>query len=107
MFLVLDAIDECALERRGKLLHFIIRLTTELSRVKIFVTSRREQDIEQAFLSKSVPTIQIKAESVNEDIKKFIHSQVDSLMEKGMLKVKNPQLKTTIIDTLTYQSDGM
>lgn len=105
--MVLDALDECSPERREILLEFVIKLTTKLSRVKIFVTSRREHDIEQAFLSEGISTIQIKAENVNEDIRKFVNSQVDLLMQAGKLKLKNPELKTRIINTITHQSDGM
>ena len=105
--MVLDALDECALEKREAVLEFIIKLRTQLSHVRIFVTSRREHDIEQAFLLEGVPTIQIEAENVNEDVQMFVNGKVDYLMEKGKLKLKNPELKTKIISTLTQQSDGM
>ena len=107
VFLVVDALDEYAPNKREALLEFLIRLTAKLSHVKIFVTSRREQDIEQVFSSEGVPTIQIKAENVDEDIHKFVKSQVDSLIQNGKLKFKDPDLKTRITDTLTHQSDGM
>lgn len=107
VFLVLDALDEYAPKKREALLEFLIRLTTKLSHVKIFVTSRREQDIKQAFLSEGVPTIQIKAENVNEDIHKFVNSKVDSLIQNGKLKFRDPVLKTKIVDTLTHRCDGM
>lgn len=107
IFIVLDALDECAGERREKVLKFIINLVSTLSRVKIFVTSRREYDIERAFLIGGISTIQIKAENVNEDIEKFVNSQVDLLMSKGKLKLRNPELKTLIINTLTQKSHRM
>lgn len=107
VFLVLDALDEYAPEKREALLELLIRLTTRLSHVRIFVTSRRERDIEQAFLSEGVSTIQIEAEHVNKDIQEFVNSKVDLLTRTGKLKLKNPELKVRIISTLTHQSDGM
>ena len=57
VFFVLDALDECTLEQRADLCEFfagIVELSPGMNHgiVKLFVASRKELDIERAFLRK-------------------------------------------------------
>ena len=69
IFFVLDALDGCRSDQRKDLCDFILSLASTASTdtnqgiVKLFITSRKEPDIEQAFLRKSIPIIQIEVTS--------------------------------------------
>jgi hypothetical protein len=75
VFLVMDAMDEFE-DREGFLpiiSGFAQRCSPNGSAIfKIFVTSRREKDIEKTFTSHNFPTIQIEAKKVGADIQNFI-----------------------------------
>jgi hypothetical protein len=69
IFLVIDAMDECNKDYREQFLPYIVKLFQESSgRLKIFVASRPEKDIEHAFKSEKFETIRIEAKKVDEDI---------------------------------------
>ena len=116
IFLVLDALDECALDQRKDLCEFILSIanTTSITNtnsgqgiVKLFVTSRKESDIERAFRQKSIPTIEIEAAKVNTDIEAYIKAQIDLRLENHSLRLKNINLKNKILDALTAKAGGM
>lgn len=71
VFLIVDALDECQPRQN------VPSLTTRLSRdisynFKVFLTGRREIDIEIEFTRENSHTLQIEAKKVNEDIKTFV-----------------------------------
>jgi ankyrin repeat domain-containing protein 50 len=70
IFLIIDGLDECPREKRHLVLGFISQVLDSLPCAKIFITSRREQDISEAFRKLTTPIIEVKAESVAEDIKR-------------------------------------
>ena len=82
IFFVLDALDECALDQRANLCRFlaeIVELSTSMSQglVKLFVASRKELDIERAFLRKSFPKIEVEATKVDSDIELYVKAQIE------------------------------
>jgi ankyrin repeat domain-containing protein 50 len=81
VYLVFDALDECEEKERVAILRFITGIVTQpiSCQIKVFVTSRREMDIQKAFEDKCIPTIQIRAENVAADIETFARSQVETL----------------------------
>ena len=129
MFLVLDALDECTLDQRAELCSFfsdIIEshvdgasrstttsnsgssdLSTSRGIVKLFVTSRKEPDIERVFQQKSFPKIEIEAAKVNRDIAVYTEAQIESRLKDGRLSLKNMRLKNMILDALTTKAGGM
>ena len=114
MFFVLDALDECTLDQRAELCKFffdIIECTNQASNsrgiIKLFVTSRKEPDIERVFRRKSFSTIEIKAAKVDSDIAIYTKAQIESRLEDGSLKLQNMALKDKIWDALTTKAGGM
>ena len=83
VFLVLDALDECTPDQRKVLCRFfakIVELSNVTGLVKLFVASRKELDIERAFLWKSFPTIEVEARKVNSDIELDVQAQIEKLL---------------------------
>ena len=111
VFLVLDALDECTPDQRKDLCGFFAKIV-ELSNVtnhglvKLFVASRKEQDIERAFLRKSFPAIEIEARKVNSDIKLYVQAQIEQLSYDGSLTLSDI-MKEKILATLTTNAGGM
>jgi hypothetical protein len=106
-YLIIDALDECREEEREKMIKCLIALVKDLPCVKVFVSSRREPDIVDAFAEEPERTIEIEAESVNRDIALFVKWRVDNLIEEKKLKIVRRQLKDTILETLIANADGM
>lgn len=117
MFLVLDALDECVQDQRTELCKFffdIIRpntapTTASTSRgiVKLFVTSRKEPDIERVFQQRLFPTIEVEAAKVDRDIAVYTRAQIESRLKDGRLQLRNMALKTKILNALTTKAEGM
>ena len=113
VFIILDALDECTLDQRKALCEFILGITkptTGASRgtagpqgiCKLFITSRKEPDLEQAFIQNSIPTIEIAAATVDEDIKDYVKAQIQQRLQD-----KSIGLKEKILTTLTTKAGGM
>jgi hypothetical protein len=110
VFVVIDALDECPKHERPRVLGFIIGIVDSLPRAKVFITSRREQDIVEAFAQLSTPAIQIEAKHVATDISNYVESETERLREGyngKKLYVKNAALGLKIVKTLTEKSEGM
>ena len=112
VFFVLDALDECTLDQRADLCEFFagiveVGFSTGSGPVKLFVASRRELDIERAFLRKSFPKIEIEATKVNSDIELYVKAQVEQRLQDGSLTLNNILLKDKILTALTSNAGGM
>lgn len=110
MYMVVDALDECPKEQRPQIIHLFKMVMDTLPCVKLFVTSRKEGDIERAFTQMRTPTIQMKAENVAADIRSYVESEVKRLRDGyhgNQLFLSNDSLETQIIDTLTEKAEGM
>lgn len=110
VYLAIDALDECPRDQRHRVIQFITEVTTELPCIKIFVTSRRELDIVDAFESRNIPTIKIEAENVAADIELFVSTEVKRLTrtcDGRRLYIQNSSLEEKIIRTLASNAEGM
>lgn len=112
VFFVLDALDECTVNQRADICEFFIMLvehsiTTSRGLVKLFLASRKELDIERAFLQKSFPIIEVEATKVNRDIRLYVEAQIEKRLQDGSLALNNIALKDKIIAALTMKADGM
>jgi hypothetical protein len=56
VYIVIDALDECPENDRPDIIRLLTEVMALLPCVKVFVTSRREGDIERAFAETSTPT---------------------------------------------------
>ncbi|KAK5657585.1 hypothetical protein OQA88_3159, partial [Cercophora sp. LCS_1] len=109
--LTFDALDECD-GREKWLLPFLCGLVDRYRRhpellvqMKIFVTSRRQRDIEQAF--SAVPTIHIVAQNVDSDIRSFVGYQLQQRLDDGSLGSVHFRLKDEIANRLAAKANGM
>lgn len=106
--IVIDALDEAQKDTRQGLLEGLDRITKESDHlIKIFVSSRRDQDIKQHF--DNTPRVEIAARENSEDIEKFISTELDKkIASKRLLKGEpSPDLVAEIKAVLTERADGM
>lgn len=106
VFLVIDALDECSKEVRQQLLPYICSLFDQCpGKLKAFVTSRPELDIERAFTSAGFPMIKVEATKIEEDIAAYVRYElVHRIHEYCDIDLA---LREEIIDILVSQSGGM
>lgn len=79
LFILVDALDECLHERRHEAIGFFRALMSALPCAKVFVTSRKEIDIEAAFRSDITPTVQVGAKNTSQDIANYVHAETKRL----------------------------
>ncbi|KAI5839052.1 ankyrin repeat-containing domain protein [Morchella snyderi] len=114
VFIVMDAMDE--FDDRNGFLPIISRFAQSSSSIhgsrrngstkfKIFVTSRKEKDIERTFTSCDFPIIEIEAKKVDADIKSFVQCQLNERPAGDV--VMDARLKDRIAQTLISKSSGM
>jgi hypothetical protein len=110
IFLIIDALDECPRDERHQIIGFLTKTVKSIPRAKVFVTSRKEPDIVEAFEREETPIIEIRAENVSEDISVYVRSEVKRLREGYNGKrfyVRSDALEEKIIRTLTEKAEGM
>ena len=109
LFIVVDALDECATTERDEVTTFLGSLLGrgEAYRVKILITSRPEDDLSLAFESQS--SYRIDVDDTTKDIEPFVASRVHELVQSKKLLRGNvpPDLQEKIISTLNRKADGM
>jgi hypothetical protein len=110
VYIVIDALDECPERDRPNIIGLLIEVMKRLPCAKVFVTSRRENDIKRAFAESSMPAIQIKAENVAADIRSFARSEVKKLRQGyhgKKLFLGSDDLEAKVITALTEKAEGM
>ncbi|KAH8586045.1 hypothetical protein B0O99DRAFT_586459 [Bisporella sp. PMI_857] len=101
--LVLDALDECEPDSRRKLVNAIKLLLSKSERpLKVFISSRPNQDIRSHFISE--PNVEIQARHNEEDIRKFIDEEI---INHESWRDMSPSLQEEIIKILFDRSQGM
>lgn len=101
--LVLDALDECKVQNRFKLMDVLDYLLAEASSpLKILISSRPDLDIKKRLKDRT--NIQIQAQDNQEDITKFVNERISSHSSWHMIDLK---LQEQIIMTLQDKSQGM
>lgn len=105
-FIVLDALDECSEEDREYLVKLLTR-QLKSSYVKIFFTSRPENDLRRIF--KDNKNYCINVDDTLKDIRPFVEERIDTVVKnKKLLGGKiTTQLKDDLIETISSQADGM
>ncbi|KAI5843808.1 hypothetical protein DFP73DRAFT_594819 [Morchella snyderi] len=107
VFLIMDAMDE--FEDRKEFLSMITRFVAGGSqmRFKVFVTSRKEGDIEHTFTRHGFPVIQVEAKSVDADISAFVRYEVEKRSKESRWVKIDSKLQARITDSLTSKSSGV
>ena len=107
--IVIDALDECDHERRAELLEALEAILHDsTSLVKIFVSSRDDQDI--VLHLRSYPTVELSSEKNKEDITSFVAAETNGLIKRRKLltsSTNKEKLKMEIIEQVTNGSRGM
>jgi hypothetical protein len=107
--IIIDALDECDPERRADLLETLERILHEsTSLVKIFVSSRDDQDI--VCHLREYPSLEIASWRNKDDIANFVRAETNSLIQKRkLLKFSSDkdQLRKLIVDQVIKGANGM
>ena len=107
--IVVDALDECATETRQTLLEAFEKIVERSSGlVKIFVSSRDDQDIVCSL--RDHPQLEISSEKNTDDIESFVEIETRALVRKGRL-LRNSgakeEMKGLIVNQICEGADGM
>ena len=107
--IVVDALDECdPLMRQSLLDAFEHILKESLGLVKIFVSSRNDQDI--VCTLREYPNMDISSDKNTTDIGAYVKTETMKLVRKGQL-LRNSRAKdkmaASIIEQISYGADGM
>jgi pheromone shutdown protein TraB len=92
VFLVLDALDEC--NNRTELLYVLRNLSTCM---RLFVTSRDEQDIRTSFGGYVKHQIWIQQSDTQEDLEAFVNQQIQERLHARFLHLV-PKVRQVIVD---------
>lgn len=103
VYIVIDAIDEC--HDRECILKAITAIGDSVDHIKIVVSSREDPLINEEF--KEFPNLKIKAADVAGDIESYVNATLNSRIASKKLKVKDPELKQQILETLVLKAEGM
>lgn len=107
--IVVDALDECDAEMRQSLLDALEHILKEsVGLVKIFVSSRDDQDI--VYTLRDYPNLDISSDRNTADIKAYVKTETQKLVKKGQL-LRNSRAKeemtASIIEQVSRGADGM
>ncbi|KIJ46871.1 hypothetical protein M422DRAFT_249614 [Sphaerobolus stellatus SS14] len=105
-FIIVDALDEIAVEERELLLHTLKQIISTSTECKInfIVTSRREPYLVDGFQTLQLEQICLTTSLVDEDIKLYVTETVEN--EKKFSRWDD-DLRTEIMQTLTDKANGM
>ena len=107
--IIIDALDEIDSEKRQSLLETIEDILQEsIGLVKVFVSSRDDQDIVCAL--EVYPSLNLNSNKNQGDIEQFVKTETESLVrKKRMLRYSKAkeELKTLIIGQVSHGADGM
>ncbi|KAK2783534.1 hypothetical protein FQN53_009157 [Emmonsiellopsis sp. PD_33] len=109
IFLIVDALDECPVQDRDKIIGFLFK-AMDIPHTKVFVTSRKEIDIHLAFSGSGARTIGIREQDSAGDIKTFVTDKVKELKDGKngkRLRLPDDSLEEEIIRSLIDKSEGM
>lgn len=110
VYIVHDALDECSVEDRSQILGLFSTLISNSGsqcKVKVFLTSRKEIDIERHLGRFHTPRIEMGPGKVEGDIRVYIEDQIEQRIQSGALQLDDPGMKHVIRDTLIKGSDWM
>lgn len=107
--LIFDGLDEC--KEPGELGEFLISLTSPgTSGVQVIVFARVGSEIEDGFIDCFASVYMIVDEDVSQDISTFVRSEIGKRRAPGVLrrlKIRDPKLNDTIVETLPRYANGV
>jgi hypothetical protein len=107
--IIIDALDECNPEKRADLLEALeVILSDSKNIVKIFISSRNDQDI--VFHLKHHPNLEISSDKNSNDIKYFVNTETKRLIQKGKLlkySTSRKEMEKLIVRQVIKGASGM
>lgn len=110
VFLVVDAMDECKTDHRQELLQYITKLAeTAPGKLKLFLTSRPEGDIQAALGSDKFKTVRVRATKVSADISSYVRHQLENPRHHLLCSdlSTDTRLRKEVEEALLGKSNGM
>jgi len=107
--IIIDALDECNPEKRADLLdalEMILRDSKNI--VKIFISSRNDQDI--VFHLKHHPNLEISSDKNSNDIEYFVNTETKRLIQKRKLlkdSTSREEMEELIVRQVIEGASGM
>ena len=107
--IIIDAMDECNPEKRYELLEALEQVLQDSSSlVKIFISSRDDQDI--SFCLHHYPNLEINSQRNSDDIARFVKDQTERLVQKRKLlrySTSQKEMKEVITSKVIEGAAGM
>lgn len=105
--IIVDALDECDQETRGKLCDLLADVVSSSKRVKVFITSRDEGDMRVKF--EDSPNVYIQERDNSTDINCYIETEIEACVKAKRLLRGNASmdLQNEVIDALKQGAHGM
>jgi hypothetical protein len=102
---IIDGLDECSvLDERCKTLEILSTLNSpEFGNFKTICASRDKADIRGNF--SKFDKISIAARG--NDLELYVSADIESRIQKKILRLKDPSLKETMIDGIVSKANGM
>ncbi|KAG4283468.1 hypothetical protein FPRO06_07847 [Fusarium proliferatum] len=100
--IILDALDECDRSTREDLMRVLSNSTNQGSKVRVFISSRHDEDILRHFESKSI--MRIQATDNGADISSFVD---DKLFQDPRWPNINPEFQEEVKSIFHKKSQGM
>jgi Ankyrin repeats (3 copies) len=109
IYIIIDALDECALRKdrkdRKEVIEFLAELSCARSNTHILITSRQEEDIRNAISKLSSKRIvPIQDPQVDDDIWNYLQIRMAKDFQS---EIWSPELKLKVIKHLTDKADGV
>lgn len=103
VLMVVDGIDECG-DCMDEIAEMVSDLASDADTLSLAIFSRDEVGIRRQ-LEEDFKPIPISARS--KDIELYVRAELESLVNKGRLRVTNPSLKEEVREALVKQAQGM
>ena len=103
VLLVVDGLDECALDRSNVVKRLDSLNRPSCSNVRTLFASRDEHDIRTSLSDSSRVSIAAKGA----DLRLYVAAELQRRMDNGSLKLRNVSLKEHIMERIVEKADGM
>lgn len=101
VYMIVDGVDEC--HDSGSVTESLVELAYDIPHLCILLFSRRQPEMEH--LLENFEQLSIAAES--QDLRLYVPAQIEKLIRKHRLRIKNPDIKGEIVEKLVNGADGM
>jgi len=104
VFLVIDALDECPLDQRELFFDAFSKTSVATLALSLFITSRKEPDIESALSETATYTICLQGSDVDADVRIHVSNAISQ--DKSLSRWK-PAIREEILEAIVEGSHGM